>query len=130
MDAEEYRAFTSRGEFIFGQSELHAFMRAAARAEYTLAAKGSCALADDVYYNDTPVEYVFYVAKAYKKLGDACRAEEIAESMRRYARENKGRKKSIDYFAVSLPDLLIWEEDIDERNRRFCARLEELASQI
>ena len=103
---------------------------AAARAEYTLAAKGSCALADDVYYNDTPVEYVFYIAKAYKKLGDACRAEEIAESMRRYARENKGRKKSIDYFAVSLPDLLIWEEDIGERNRRFCARLEELASQI
>lgn len=26
----------------------------------------------------------------------------------------------IDYFAVSLPDLAIWEDDLDKRNRIHC----------
>ena len=26
----------------------------------------------------------------------------------------------IDYFAVSLPDLLIWDDDLDRRNRVHC----------
>lgn len=102
----------------------------AARGEYALAARGNCTIADDVYYNDTPTEYLYYIAKAHKKLGEKERAEEIVQAMRRYAAENRGKKKTIDYFAVSLPDLLIWEEDIDERNRRFCDLLERLAAAI
>lgn len=26
----------------------------------------------------------------------------------------------MDYFAVSLPDLLIWEDDMDKKNRIHC----------
>jgi hypothetical protein len=38
---------------------------------------------------------------------------------------NYGEKHSrdninIDYFAVSLPDLLIWEDDLKKRNEVFC----------
>jgi hypothetical protein len=29
----------------------------------------------------------------------------------------------IDYFAVSLPDLLIWEDDLDKRNHLLCKYL-------
>ena len=29
----------------------------------------------------------------------------------------------IDYFAVSLPDLLIWEDDLNKRNELFCKYL-------
>ena len=29
----------------------------------------------------------------------------------------------MDYFAVSLPDLLIWDADLDERNRVHCLYL-------
>ena len=29
-------------------------------------------------------------------------------------------KRQIDYFAVSLPDLLIFEENLNERNRKHC----------
>ena len=39
MTAEEYRAFTARGEFIFGQGEVHAFMRAAAREAQRITAE-------------------------------------------------------------------------------------------
>lgn len=104
--------------------------KAAATAEYALAAQGSSEIADDVYYNDSPVEYVYYIAKACKKLGDARRAEEIAAALREYAARNRSAKKKLDYFAVSLPDLLIWDDDLDERNRRFCDRLEKLAREI
>lgn len=36
----------------------------------------------------------------------------------------------IDYFAVSLPDMLIWEQDIDQRNEEFCRYIRSLAEQL
>jgi len=32
----------------------------------------------------------------------------------------------MDYFAVSLPDLQIWEGDLTEQNRQHCLKLIEL----
>ena len=29
----------------------------------------------------------------------------------------------MDYFAVSLPDLLIWDDSLDEKNRIHCLRM-------
>lgn len=34
----------------------------------------------------------------------------------------KGKVK-VDYFAVSLPDMLIWEDDLKKRNQLFCKYL-------
>jgi ATP/maltotriose-dependent transcriptional regulator MalT len=31
-----------------------------------------------------------------------------------------GRKQVMDYFAVSLPDLLIWEDSLDTKNLIHC----------
>lgn len=101
-----------------------------AQAEYLLAARGDCTIADDMYYNDSPVEYVYYIAKASQKLGDVQKAESIRSAMQEYVRKNRNAVKTIDYFAVSLPDLLIWEEDINVRNHRFCDYLEDLAKKI
>ena len=47
-----------------------------------------------------------------------------------YAAANKGKHVKIDYFAVSLPDLLVWEQDLDERNDAFCDYVNGLAEEI
>ena len=93
-----------------------------AQEYYQLAARGDDTVADDMYYNDNPVDYVFYQALALRKLGK--------ESFERYCRNHEGKKAVIDYFAVSLPDMLIWEQDIDRRNKEFCRYIHSLAEQL
>lgn len=97
---------------------------------YQLAARGDDTVADDMYYNDNPVDYVFYQALAFKKLGMTDRAENIKQQFERYARTHENKEAVIDYFAVSLPDMLIWEQDINRRNREFCQYIRSLAEQI
>jgi hypothetical protein len=40
-----------------------------------------------------------------------------------YGERHRGDAVSIDYFAVSLPDFLIFEDDLSRRNNVFCAYL-------
>ena len=37
-----------------------------------------------------------------------------------YGREHRNDQIKIDYFAVSLPDMLIFEDDLDIRNKIHC----------
>lgn len=101
-----------------------------AQEYYQLAARGDDTVADDMYYNDNPVDYVFYQALALRKLGEEERVQKIKESFERYCRNHEGKKAVIDYFAVSLPDMLIWEQDIDRRNKEFCRYIHSLAEQL
>lgn len=101
-----------------------------AKRAYTLALRGDLKVADNMYYNDTPAEYVYFAAKAKIKLGDKTGASETARAFAEYARQNKGRHVKIDYFAVSLPDLLVWEQDLDERNDEFCDRMQGYVEEI
>lgn len=57
-------------------------------------------------------------------------AERIADSFADYAAANKGKHVKIDYFAVSLPDLLVWELDLDRRNDEMCDCLLAMAKKI
>lgn len=101
-----------------------------AQKYYMLATKGKTEIADNIYYNDNPIEYVYYIALAYKKLGNIEKAYEIKESFMNYYVKHVGEKAVIDYFAVSLPDMLIWEQDIDEKNKCFLENLKALAESI
>ncbi len=49
--------------------------------------------------------------------------EELLQSARRRATE----PQKIDYFATSLPTFLVFEDDLDRRNRIECRYLEGLA---
>ena len=46
------------------------------------------------------------------------------------ARDCRGLIVKIDYFAVSLPDLLVREQNLDERNDAFCDYVNGLAEKI
>ena len=73
-----------------------------------------------MYYNDQPPEMIYYQGLAYRKLGDEEQASERFRKLEDYGKRHIEDEVKIDYFAVSLPDLLIFEEDLKERNRKHC----------
>lgn len=101
-----------------------------AKEYYKLATRGNCTVADDMYYNDNPIEYIYCIALASKKLGDLEKANKIKSDFLRYYESHFEKKVVIDYFAVSLPDMLIWEQDLDQRNENFCKYILSLAEKI
>ena len=91
-----------------------------ARRFYTLACAGISEPCDAIYYNDQKPDKIFYQGLAWNKLGGREEAEKRFNRLIEYGRENMDRKVKIDYFAVSLPDILIWEDDLDRRNKVHC----------
>ena len=47
-----------------------------------------------------------------------------------YCEKHKDDRAEIDYFAVSLPDMLVWEQDIAAKNAAFIAKVKTLAGKI
>lgn len=73
-----------------------------------------------MYYNDQPPEMIYYQGLAYRKLGMEEQAEQRFRKLVDYGKEHIEDNVKVDYFAVSLPDLLIFEENLKERNRKHC----------
>ncbi len=73
-----------------------------------------------LYYNDARPDKIFYAGMAFRALGDENKARSYFNRLVNYGRQHYHNKVKIDYFAVSLPDLLIWDGDLDLRNRIHC----------
>ena len=58
----------------------------------------------------------YYNALALKQLGRAREAEELLRSLLAYAKGLAGQVARIDYFATSLPTMLLFEDDLQKRN--------------
>src|SRR5574344_1871857 len=73
-----------------------------------------------LYYNDAKPEKIFYSALCLMQLG---RREEAVERFRKlldYGRAHLDDEVMMDYFAVSLPEMLVWDADLTARNRVHC----------
>ena len=55
-----------------------------------------------------------------QSLGDEDEARRRFEQLIEYGRAHLDDEVTIDYFAVSLPDFLVFEEDLNRRNRSHC----------
>ena len=73
-----------------------------------------------MYYNDQPPEMIYYQGLAYRKLGQEEEARQRFQKLLDYGNRHLEDDVKTDYFAVSLPDLLIFEENLNERNRKHC----------
>ena len=73
-----------------------------------------------MFYNDQPPEMVFYKGLALEALQKKDEAERCFDKLILYGQTHLNDHVRIDYFAVSLPDLLIFDEDLDEKNRVHC----------
>lgn len=87
---------------------------------YKLASRGSGELTSAMYYNDQPPEMMYYAAKAIEALGNSAEAQKRFNAFIEYANEHIDDEMKIDYFAVSLPDFLIFEADLNKKNKVHC----------
>lgn len=73
-----------------------------------------------LYYNDAKPDKIFYAGMAYRALGREDKARACFNRLVNYGKQHYHDEVKLDYFAVSLPDLLIWEGDLDVRNKVHC----------
>lgn len=84
------------------------------------ASKGLSEVASAMFYNDQQPDTIFYQGLSLLKLNRKEEAENRFNMLLQYGEKHMQDKVKIDYFAVSLPDLLIWEEDLNQRNVIHC----------
>lgn len=83
---------------------------------------------DMMYYNDQPADTIFYQGLALQKLGRELEARGRFNKLYDYGEKHIFDNKKIDYFAVSLPDFLVFEDDLNLRNKVHCNYLMALGS--
>lgn len=73
-----------------------------------------------MYYNDAKPDKIFYQGLALLRLGRRDEANGRFYRLVNYGKQHVFEKQVMDYFAVSLPDLLIWEDSLDTKNVIHC----------
>lgn len=73
-----------------------------------------------VYYNDQPPETIFCQGLALLKLNRKDEADIRFNRLIEYADNHINDNVKIDYFAVSLPDFLVFDNDLNKQNRVHC----------
>ena len=91
-----------------------------ARQCWEEATKGPQEPAAAMYYNDAKPDKIFYQGMALLRLGRQDEANGRFYKLLNYGKQHIFDKVVMDYFAVSLPDLLIWEDSLDRKNEIHC----------
>ena len=91
-----------------------------AREKFELAIKGISEPAQAIFYNDPQPDKIFYQGLAWLKLGKENSAKEIFNKLISFGKQHLHDKIAMDYFAVSLPDLLVFDQDLDMKNTLHC----------
>ncbi|MCF0069337.1 DUF5107 domain-containing protein [Dyadobacter sp. CY261] len=79
-----------------------------------------------IYYNDQQPDKIFYQGLAWLKLDAPEKARANFERFVQFGDSHLGDQIRIDYFAVSLPDMLVFDADLNLRNRVHCLYLKGL----
>lgn len=90
---------------------------------FKLATAGISEPVQAIYYNDPQPDKIVYQALAWKKLGQPEKAEAIFKKFIDFGNSHMNDEIKIDYFAVSLPDMLVFDIDINQRNKVHCTYL-------
>ncbi len=73
-----------------------------------------------MYYNDAKPDKIFYQGLALQRLGRGAEANGRFYKLLNYGQQHVFDHVVMDYFAVSLPDLQIWEGNLDTANVIHC----------
>lgn len=91
-----------------------------AQEAFRVASQGLEEPASAMYYNDQPPDMIYYQGLAWLKLNNANEANRRFNKLIDYAERHLFDEVRIDYFAVSLPDFLVFEDDLNARNEIHC----------
>ena len=114
--------------YLLGLAERALGNEDAAVAQLELAAVGDEEPASAMYYNDQPADMILYQGLANRALGREERATSRFYKLISYGEKHYYDEVKIDYFAVSLPDLQLFDDDLTLRNRVHCDYLIALGS--
>ena len=92
----------------------------AARTHWEQAAQGSLEPTAAMYYNDAQPDKIFYQGLALLRLGRKDEADSRFNCLVTYGLQHLSDQPVADYFAVSLPDLLIWDDPRGTRHQVHC----------
>ena len=92
------------------------------------AALGEDEPAGVMYYYDQPADMILYKGLAKKELGDTKAAHACFNKLMDYGERHVYDKAKNDFFAVSLPDFHIFDDDMDRKNKAHCYYLMGLAN--
>ena len=91
-----------------------------AREAWKLGTVGPEEPAAALYYNDAKPDKIYYAGLCYRALGDEKGARRLFNRLVDYGKQHLHDEVKMDYFAVSLPDLAIWDGDLQWRNEVHC----------
>ncbi|MUG65113.1 DUF5107 domain-containing protein [Paenibacillus campinasensis] len=91
-----------------------------AKTHYLAASEGLDVPTSAMYYNDQPPHMIFYQGAALRKLGREREARSRFNKLIDYGEKHIFELQRIDYFAVSLPDFLVFDEDLNRKNEIHC----------
>lgn len=94
-----------------------------ARKAYELATLGAAEPAGMLYYYDQPADMILYQGLAKLKLGDQKEANARFYRLLDYGEQHIRDSIVMDYFAVSMPDMTVFDADLDAKNRAHCRYL-------
>lgn len=87
---------------------------------FTKATEGPDEPKQAFYYNDENPDKICFQGMAWRALGNEKIAKEKFNKLINHGEKHLNDNCKIEYFAVSLPDLAIWEEDLNKRNLIHC----------
>jgi tetratricopeptide (TPR) repeat protein len=87
------------------------------------ASEGISEPAPAIFYNDQQPDTIYYQGLALIELGQPDEARIKFEKLINFGEKHKDDEFKMDYFAVSLPDLQIWDDDLSKRNHQNCLHL-------
>ncbi len=94
-----------------------------ARKYWEMASLGISEPVPAIFYNDQQPETIYYQGLALIKLGRTTDAAGRFNKLISFGELHLEDEFKLDYFAVSLPDLQIWDDDLSKRNRQNCRNL-------
>jgi len=106
--------------YYLGLAQRGAGNEAQAKVHFIQATKGLAEPTDMMYYNDQPADTIFYQGLAEEQLGRQDLADARYYKLIRFGEHHIFDNFTMDYFAVSLPDALLFDADYQEQNTVHC----------
>ena len=116
----------NRAWYVMGLARQAQGREEEARACFRRATAGSQVPEPVRYYNDQPSDYIYYQGLAWAALGDMEKAKKSFHQLIIFGERHLFDRVGYDFFAVSMPELEVYEDDIQKRSDEYCRRMTEL----
>lgn len=87
---------------------------------FEAASTGTDEPAGMMFYNDQPADMILYQGLSLKEIGQDIKANSRFYKLISYGEAHIYDEVKMDYFAVSYPDLLIFDENLTRKNKAHC----------